>query len=268
MVGNFDFSVLPRGQKRWFLLHSKQSVTKADGQTKGIRTMANFYKKSQSGRSMVEMLGVLAIIGVLSVAGIAGYTKAMEKWRINKAVGQIGSVVAAMRTTFINEKTYSFAPTYGQDNGKKLLDLGIISSDMLSDKIIVGNDDIGTDMVNPFKGGYWIVSDDAMWDTGQNKAFIIAMSGLHRNECMALATNDWLELGADNLRINGNDGDLIEEAARCYKNDDSWLQDDDLLACPNGKKVPIPVPPHLAAQACSHCNEYEHGCIFALSFRG
>ena len=36
------------------------------------------------GRSMIEMLGVLAIIGVLSVAGIAGYSKAMEKWKINK----------------------------------------------------------------------------------------------------------------------------------------------------------------------------------------
>ena len=30
---------------------------------------------SQSGRSMVEMLGVLAIIGVLSIGGIAGYLR-------------------------------------------------------------------------------------------------------------------------------------------------------------------------------------------------
>ena len=46
--------------------------------------MNNFYKKSQFGRSMVEMLGVLAIIGVLSVAGIAGYSAAMGKYQINK----------------------------------------------------------------------------------------------------------------------------------------------------------------------------------------
>ena len=38
------------------------------------------------GRSMIEMLGVLAIIGVLSVGGIAGYSKAMMKWKIDKAV--------------------------------------------------------------------------------------------------------------------------------------------------------------------------------------
>ena len=40
------------------------------------------------GRSMIEMLGVLAIIGVLSVGGIAGYSKAMEKWKINKVISE------------------------------------------------------------------------------------------------------------------------------------------------------------------------------------
>ena len=39
--------------------------------------------KSQSGRSMVEMLGVLAIIGVLSVGGISGYTLSMRRHRAN-----------------------------------------------------------------------------------------------------------------------------------------------------------------------------------------
>ena len=38
------------------------------------------------GRSMIEMLGVLAIIAVLSVGGIAGYSKAMEKWKVDKAI--------------------------------------------------------------------------------------------------------------------------------------------------------------------------------------
>lgn len=40
--------------------------------------------ENQTGRSMIEMLGVLAIVGVLSVGGIAGYSKAMTKYRINK----------------------------------------------------------------------------------------------------------------------------------------------------------------------------------------
>ena len=41
-------------------------------------------KFMELGRSMVEMLGVLAIIGVLSIVGIAGYKKAMNKIRANE----------------------------------------------------------------------------------------------------------------------------------------------------------------------------------------
>ena len=43
-------------------------------------------KIEENGRSMVEMLGVLAIVGVLSVGGIAGYTSAMRSYRANEIV--------------------------------------------------------------------------------------------------------------------------------------------------------------------------------------
>lgn len=42
--------------------------------------------KTQFGRSMIEMLGVLAIVGVLSVGGLAGYAKAMRTIRANDVV--------------------------------------------------------------------------------------------------------------------------------------------------------------------------------------
>ena len=55
---------------------------------KGVKKMSNKMKKkelkqiqnqAQDGRSMVEMLGVLAIIGVLSIGGIVGYRWGMDK---------------------------------------------------------------------------------------------------------------------------------------------------------------------------------------------
>jgi type II secretory pathway pseudopilin PulG len=49
-----------------------------------------------TGRSMVEMLGVLAIIGVLSVGAIAGYSKAMMKYRLNKQAEQLNTVINAV----------------------------------------------------------------------------------------------------------------------------------------------------------------------------
>ena len=52
------------------------------------------FKNTQSGRSMVEMLGVLAIIGVLSVGGITGYSKAMLKHKINSTLEKLSGAVA------------------------------------------------------------------------------------------------------------------------------------------------------------------------------
>ena len=49
-----------------------------------------------AGRSMIEMLGVLAIVGVLSVGGIAGYSKAMEKWKINRMQNEYSYLIAGL----------------------------------------------------------------------------------------------------------------------------------------------------------------------------
>lgn len=60
----------------------------------------------QSGRSMIEMLGVLAIIGVLSIGGIAGYSKAMTKYKINKTANQIAQLAQNIRTLYASQKNY------------------------------------------------------------------------------------------------------------------------------------------------------------------
>ncbi|MBR4926851.1 MAG: hypothetical protein IKY98_00845, partial [Alphaproteobacteria bacterium] len=57
--------------------------------TKGDNTPSTTRIISQSGRSMVEMLGTLAIMGVLSIGGIMGYSYGMDKYRANDATNQI-----------------------------------------------------------------------------------------------------------------------------------------------------------------------------------
>lgn len=52
---------------------------------------------NETGRSMIEMLGVLAIVGVLSVGGIAGYSKAMEKWKVNKAIEEYSYLIYGLQ---------------------------------------------------------------------------------------------------------------------------------------------------------------------------
>ncbi len=43
----------------------------------------------ETGRSMIETLGVLAIIGVLSIAGITGYKYAMNRYQTNQIIAEL-----------------------------------------------------------------------------------------------------------------------------------------------------------------------------------
>ncbi len=65
------------------------------------------YKNFENGRSMIEMLGVLAIIGVLSVSGIAGFSKAMMKFKVNKWLNDVVTTIANFNTFYMNSKKYS-----------------------------------------------------------------------------------------------------------------------------------------------------------------
>ena len=221
------------------------------------------------GRSMIEMLGVLAIIGVLSVGGIAGYSKAMTKFKINKTIEQITMIAHNVRTVFINELTYD-GLGYSGDKSKaqNLLNLGIITADMFDNDGIIGNDNMRTYMVNPFNGGVWINVNDP---GEKEKKFVISYGGLTSEVCTELATKDWNILEIHNLGINGNDGDTAGWANDCDGEADDGIYDASstnavLIACPKGKNVPIPVPPHLAAKACSICKYRSSGCNILLGF--
>ena len=94
---------------------------------------------TQSGRSMVEMLGVLAIIGVLSVGAIAGYSKAMTKYKLNKQAEQISWLLNAM---------YRYKDLLGQNQPWEsfvpyLKKLGEIPQEMIKDNSIYLYDSFG-----------------------------------------------------------------------------------------------------------------------------
>ncbi len=71
---------------------------------------------NESGRSMVEMLGVLAIIGVLSVGGISAYTMAMTRFRANElvdAANKIGVLAfTKLQTSLLSGNTFVAGTTF------------------------------------------------------------------------------------------------------------------------------------------------------------
>lgn len=137
----------------------------------------NTMKTNESGRSMIEMLGVLAIIGVLSVGGIAGYSKAMNKFKTNKVADNVSMMVANIKTLYAQQKTY------GTLTNADAISLGVVPDELIKNRAA------GT-LKNSFNGEVDIHSSESTTG-GDNKAFVIFFGGLSKEACITLATNDW-----------------------------------------------------------------------------
>lgn len=141
--------------------------------------MKTLYKSEQSGRSMVEMLGVLAIIGVLSVGGIAGYSKAMAKFKTSKALDQVSTTVANIRTL------YSGQPNYEGLNTAIAIKMGAIGAEMLSGQSATS----ATIAYNAFNGEVTITATEV--SGRKNAGFELVFSGLSKEACVQMASSDW-----------------------------------------------------------------------------
>ena len=81
------------------------------------------YKRSQKGRSMVEMLGVLAIVGVLSVGGVYGYGVAMKKHKANELLHRASMLASTVSAQIMSGKDPTTLDTFADSNlGKFTLD--------------------------------------------------------------------------------------------------------------------------------------------------
>lgn len=137
-------------------------------------------RNDQNGRSMIEMLGVLAIIGVLSVGGISGYSRAMAKYKLTKAQDQITMLLMNIRTA------YATSPSYNGLTAQTAADYAIAPGDMIVE------DNSGNKTLAGAFGG-----DVEVNSLGANNAyFYITMRALAQESCRSLLTSDW---GADGL---------------------------------------------------------------------
>lgn len=131
----------------------------------------------QQGRSMIEMLGVLAIVGVLSVGGIAGYSKAMAKAKNNRLISEISELTINIRSLYTSQ--HSFA---GLNNGV-LIKTGFVPSEML-DKITSPSS-----ITHAYGGGVLVYASNI--PNGLKNAFEIYFTGISSQTCLVLATMDW-----------------------------------------------------------------------------
>ena len=106
-------------------------------------------KKLQKGRSMIEMLGVLAIIGVLSIGGLAGYTMAMNRHRANQILDYVSRCAVAAQTKgdgYVIEETSCGAllPLETGPNGLAQASFKVWSSTAASARFIISTPTIAS----------------------------------------------------------------------------------------------------------------------------
>ncbi|MBQ8671121.1 MAG: hypothetical protein IJ525_01220 [Alphaproteobacteria bacterium] len=136
---------------------------------------------AESGRSMIEMLGVLAIIGVLSVGGIAGYSKAMMKYRVNKTIEQITLIAGNVRAFFASQKNYEDIKDYGASGDKNDVKTILKKAKLVPDEM--WNED---EINSVYGSGVYIFSDHS-----NPKAFYLSFSDIPEEACVSLVSHDW-----------------------------------------------------------------------------
>ena len=233
----------------------------SDVYTNSTRTKKAQVETVQSGRSMIEMLGVLAIVGVLSVGGIAGYSKAMMKFKINKTAEQVAHIATNMRTLFSQQEDY------GDSISTEIYKI-IMPTDLSIDEDAYYSEAVK----NAFNGAVTVTTnwDVPSWGWGWDenyRTFIINYSGLPKEACVSLATMDWgsqSSSGFVSIAINTDSGSitgpLLARAGNCTN--DGW--DSKVVACSGDDVNPTPMNVAKAAQACD-CDE--NGCVISWSFK-
>ena len=164
----------------------------------------------ESGRSMVEMLGVLAIVGVLSIGGITGYSKAMAKYKINKTLDQLSMLITNIRTTFGNQNSYAgltTATAITYEIAGKDLSLGQTSK-----------------LTNAYNGDVTVEDGDAAGAACDGSAanaycptFVITFAKLDQNACATVASSDWggtASSGLVSISIGNNKFEWTTEAGK------------------------------------------------------
>ena len=217
-------------------------------------------KNNQSGRSMIEMLGVLAIIGVLSVGGLAGYAKMMSQYRINTTLQQIQIITSKLSVQGSNGGSYEGLSAYTAYR------LGALPNELIESidtekNVTLSNTYAGNVKIEPAS----VVSGTCNSDCDY-QAYTLTYTGLPESACLALGGSTWNS--AQNSSMIGfgvgasaNENTIKESLSQdCEGNTETGMA----VACVGSKsKVSIPMDLDTVSDACV-CSADD--CVLVLKF--
>ena len=118
--------------------------------------------RQESGRSMIEMMGVLAIMGVITVGAIAAISSAMKMQKRNEVNDEVLQMVTQVRQMFTEYDDYS--------NINNATIFGAIG---MTNKI-------------PYGGTYEIAVNPS-----NTRQFVVSITGLSQSDCEYFVTKGW-----------------------------------------------------------------------------
>ena len=127
----------------------------------------------ESGRSMIEMLGVLAIMGIITGIAIVGVKSGLNGVKRNNVQEDVMKIVIETRNIHREYDDFS-----GLDNTTIFAAIG------MTDK-------------NPYGGKYSL-----MVDSSNTRQFILTIDGLNSSECLFFKSKAWI----DSIGYQSSDG--------------------------------------------------------------
>jgi len=144
-----------------------------------------FIKNTESGRSMIEMLGVLLIMGVITVAAVQMISAAMRSQKRTSTLDEVAQIVTGVR-----QLLGQFDDFTGIDNNTIFAAIGVSSR-------------------NQFNGRYEITTNPA-----NRRQFIVTITGLNTSDCEFFRTRAWAD-SAEFRRTNGRGGGATATPTNC-----------------------------------------------------
>ena len=138
--------------------------------------------KYESGRSMIEMLGVLAIMGVITVGAIGMISTAMRTQKRNTVTEEVLQIVTGVRQLLGEYDDFS----------------------NINNATIFGA--IGMSSKNTYGGTYELAVDPS-----NSRQFIVTINGLSKGDCEYFLTKAW----SDSVGYLSSDGKLGGATGNC-----------------------------------------------------
>lgn len=256
-------------------------------------------RNNQSGRTMLEMLCVLAIIGVLTLGGLRGYRYVVARYKANKIAEAIAFIVTQIRTGYSTQENYA-----GLDNSVAI-EMGAVPEHLIERD----NHGEATGKLPTPWGGYINIfpsplrEDSTIIDPNDGSTigvdgFIVEIGNISRVACNLLITNDWgntakggfvgIAASTATCSTGGNGTAATYAGGKCKPSiNDNYGLDSIYLGknyearsdhnssagyaygIPGSQKWSIPVAPATASKGCnctSDANMEVEMCSFATKF--